>query len=112
MNRTANSALLGSVIQAAELAIAAHSISIAANASALGGKSLLLCSEVTTVGGAALEVIASVGVLATDKVFVQMVDPGTGVVSVVKAECAADAINVTFSGDPGNDAKVNILVVR
>lgn len=69
-------------------------------------------AQFTTLGGAAAEAITVTGALATDLAFVQLVDGGTGVVSVVKAVVTADTLTVTFSADPGNDAKINYQIVR
>lgn len=69
-------------------------------------------SQFTTLGGAAAEAITVTGALATDLAFVQLVDGGTGVVSVVKAVVTADTLTVTFSADPGNDAIINYQIVR
>lgn len=69
----------------------------------------------TTTGGAATENI-SAGlfgtVLATDRVYVQLSNDGTNNVSVVSAVCNNGSVDVTFSGDPSNDAVINILVTR
>lgn len=66
----------------------------------------------TTVGGAAAEAIAVVGALDTDLAFVQVVDQGTGVVTVLKAVVTADTLTVTFSADPLADAIVNYQIMR
>lgn len=66
----------------------------------------------TTAGGAAAEVIALPGALATDLAFVQLVDEGGNNRTVLKAVMGADTLTVTFSGDPGNDAVVNYQVLR
>jgi len=67
----------------------------------------------TTVGGAAAEVITVTGaVAATDRAFVQMVNNGTGNVTVVEAVVTNDTLTVTFSADPGNDAIVNYQLLR
>jgi hypothetical protein len=81
---------------------------LAANA----GVKVLKAILKTTVGGAAAEDVAITGVAATDVVLVTLHTAGTNAVSVVKAVTATNKVTITFSGDPGNDAKVNILVVR
>lgn len=61
--------------------------------------------ELTTVGGAATEDFTVTGLVAGQKVFVQMKDDGTNNVTILAAEAnATDTLRVTFSGDPGNDA--------
>lgn len=69
-------------------------------------------AQYTTTGGGAAEGIAIAGVLATDLAFVQLVDGGTGTVTVSIAVCTADTLTVTFSGDPGNDAVINYQILR
>lgn len=69
-------------------------------------------AQYTTTGGAAGEAITVNGVLATDLAFVQLVDPGTNTVTVSIAVCTADTLTVTFSGDPGGDAKINYQILR
>lgn len=105
MNSTAFKASLGTVIQTAENAIAA-------NASAIGGKSIVSCSQETTVGGTAAEAFTIAGVLATDQAFIQLVDDGTNNVSVASVACTENTVTVTFSANPGNDAIINVLVIR
>lgn len=61
----------------------------------------------TTDGGDAAEAITVTGAADTDLAFVQLVDPGTADVSVVRAVVTADTLTVTFSGDPGADAVIN-----
>jgi len=66
----------------------------------------------TTVGGAAAEAFAIPGVLVTDLAFVQVVDDGTGNVTVLQAACTADTLTVTFSANPGNDTIINYQIIR
>jgi len=66
----------------------------------------------TTVGGAAAEAFAIPGVLATDLAFVQVVDDGTGNVTVLQAVCTVDTLTVTFSANPGNDTIFNYQIIR
>ncbi len=69
--------------------------------------------QATTVGGAASEAITVTGaVAATDRAFIQLVDPGTNTVTVVDAVVTADTLTVTFSADPGNDAIINYQLIR
>ena len=66
----------------------------------------------TTVGGAAAEAFAVPGVLVTDLAFVQVVNDGTGNVTVLQAVCTADTLTVTFSANPGNDTVINYQIIR
>jgi len=66
----------------------------------------------TTVGGGAAEAITVTGAAATDLAFVQLVNAGTNVVSVVKAVVTLNTLTVTFSADPGADAVVNYQLLR
>ena len=69
--------------------------------------------QVTTVGGGAAEAFVVTGALAaSDRAFVQMVDNGTGNVTVLQAVVTNDTLTVTFSGDPGNDAVINYQLIR
>lgn len=69
--------------------------------------------QTTTAGGAAAEAITVTGaVAATDRAFVQLVDPGTNTVSVVDAVVTTNTLTVTFSADPGADAIINWQLVR
>lgn len=105
MNRRANQANLGTIIQTAEVAIDAVEAS-------LNSKSIIHSSIVTTAGGAAAEDVAIVGVLATDQCLVTLSDNGTNSVTIVTAVCAEDKVTITFSGDPAADSIVNVLVIR
>lgn len=93
-------------------AIDANTTARTANTAALNGKSIIHSSIVTTSGGAAAEDVAISGVLATDQCFVQLSDDGTNDVSIASAVCAEDKVTITFSGDPGSDTIVNVLVIR
>lgn len=66
----------------------------------------------TTVGGAAAEAITVTGLAATDLVFVQMKDDGTGDVTIVNAVPTTNTLTVTFSGNPGNDAVIYYQALR
>jgi hypothetical protein len=66
--------------------------------------------QYTTVGGAAAEAITVTGLLATDLAFVQVVDNGSGNVTVLQAVCTANTLTVTFSGNPGADTVINYLI--
>lgn len=66
----------------------------------------------TTAGGSAAEAISIPGLLTTDIVTVQMVNNGTNDVTIISASAAASTLTVTFSGNPGSDTVINILVAR
>lgn len=68
--------------------------------------------QTTTAGGSASEAITVTGALNTDLAFVQMVNDGTGNVTIVNAVVTADTLTVTFSADPGNDCVVNYQIIR
>lgn len=70
-------------------------------------------NQVTTVGGAAAEAFTVIGALAaTDRAFVQVVNDGTGNVTVLQAVVTNDTLTVTFSADPGNDTVINYQIIR
>jgi len=69
-------------------------------------------AQYTTTGGAAAEAIAIPGVLATDLAFVQVVDDGTGDVTLLMAACTTDTLTVTFSADPVADTIINYQILR
>lgn len=66
----------------------------------------------TTVGGSPTEAFTVTGVLSTDHAYAQVVDQGTGVVTILNAVCTLNTVTILFSDDPTNDAVVNILVTR
>lgn len=68
--------------------------------------------QYTTTGGAPAEAITVTGALATDLAFVQVVDNGTGNVTVLEAVMTSNTLTVTFSGDPGNDTVINYIITR
>lgn len=65
-----------------------------------------------TTGGAAAEAITVTGALNTDLAFVQLADDGTNNVAVLSAAVTANTLTVTFSADPGADAKIYYQIVR
>lgn len=70
-------------------------------------------NQVTTVGGAAAEAFVVTGaVAATDRAFVQVVNDGTGNVTVLQAVVTTDTLTVTFSANPGNDTVINYQLIR
>lgn len=69
-------------------------------------------AQVTTTGGNATENFAIAGLLATDIVQVTLADVGTNTVSIVSQVVSAGQLAVTFSADPGNDAKIVYTVYR
>lgn len=66
----------------------------------------------TTLGGAAAEAIALAGALVSDLAFVRLVDDGTNNVTLDSWAVTADTLTVTFSGDPGNDAVIEYMLLR
>ncbi len=69
----------------------------------------------TTVGGNATESFSSgafANVLATDRVYCQLVNNGTNNVSILSASTANGSVAVIFSADPSSDTILNILVTR
>lgn len=66
----------------------------------------------TTIGGNAAEAITLSGVASTDLVFVRLVNDGTANVTISGWAPTTDTLTVTFSGDPGNDAIIDYIVIR
>lgn len=70
-------------------------------------------NQVTTVGGAAAEAFTVTGAAAaTDRAFVQIVNDGTGNVTVLQAVVTNNTLTVTFSANPGNDTVINYQIIR
>lgn len=69
-------------------------------------------AKYTTTGGGAAEAITVTGAAATDLAQVTLVDEGTNTVSVLKAVLTTNTLTVTFSGDPGNDAIIDYVILR
>ncbi len=69
--------------------------------------------QLTSVGGTAAEAFVVTGaVAATDRAFVQIVDNGTGNVTVLQAVVTNDTLTITFSADPQNDTVFNYQLIR
>lgn len=69
--------------------------------------------QLTSVGGSATEAFTVTGaVAATDRAFVQVVNNGTGNVTVLEAVVTANTLTVTFSADPQNDTVFNYQLIR
>ena len=69
--------------------------------------------QLTSVGGAASEAFTVTGaVAATDRAFVQVVNNGTGNVTVLEAVVTTDTLTLTFSADPQNDTVFNYQLIR
>ncbi len=69
--------------------------------------------QLTTVGSNATEAFAVAGALAaTDRAFVQVVNNGTGNVTVLEAVVTNDTLTITFSADPQNDTVFNYQLIR
>lgn len=66
----------------------------------------------TTVGGAAAEAITVTGLAATDLVFCQVKDDGTGNVTILQAVPTSNTLTVTFSANPGNDTIIYYQALR
>lgn len=70
-------------------------------------------NQVTTAGGAAAEAFTVTGAAAaTDRAFVQVVNDGTGNVTVLQAVVTDNTLTVTFSADPQNDTVINYQIIR
>lgn len=68
--------------------------------------------QLTTVGGSATEAFTISGIADTEFPFLQMSNNGTNDVTILEARVsAANTLTVVFSGDPGNDAIFNYLVI-
>lgn len=93
--------------------IAAANVTLAKLASGIAPSHVVkYAGQHTTVGGAAAEAITVTGLAATDLVFVQMKDDGTGNVTIVNAVPTTNTLTVTFSADPGNDAVIYYQALR
>lgn len=69
--------------------------------------------QLTSVGGSATEAFTVTGaVAATDRAFVQVVNDGTGNVTVLEAVVTTDTLTITFSADPQNDTVINYQLIR
>jgi hypothetical protein len=66
----------------------------------------------TTAGGSASESFTVTGATGTDLPFVQMVDNGTGNVTIVQVAAGTNLLSITFSADPGNDTVVSYQLLR
>jgi hypothetical protein len=74
---------------------------------------IVYADQVTTTGGAAAEAFTVTGAVgATDYAFVQIVDDGTGSVTLVQAVVTDNTLTVTFSANPQNDTTINYQIVR
>lgn len=74
--------------------------------------SMFASASVTTVGGAAAEAITITGVASGDIAVVSLLNSGTNAVKIVSVACTTDTLTVTFSADPGNDAKIAYNILR
>ena len=69
--------------------------------------------QVTTVGGSATETFSIPGIVAaTDLDFVQLVDGGADLVTILSASIIDDGIVIIFSADPGDNAVLNYQILR
>jgi len=85
---------------------------LAAFSGALPQSVIRFSGQKTTVGGSASEAFSIPGALSTDKAFVQMVNDGTGNVTILQAVVTANTLTITFSGNPGNNAVFNYQLIR
>lgn len=76
------------------------------------GAVIKFAAQATTAGGAPAEAITVTGAAATDLAFVRLVDGGSNTVTVSSWAVTANTLTVTFSGDPGNDAVIDYIIVR
>lgn len=114
MGKVASDVQLGTKLnQALSGQLAADSISLAELAPGVKPSHVVkFAGRFTTLGGDAAESIPVVGVLATDEVHVSVRVAGATPRSVVASVTAADAINVTMSGDPSTDHVLTYSVLR
>lgn len=69
--------------------------------------------RLTTVGGNASESFTIIGAEVGDLVFIQLVNQGTNVVTVLVADVTAtDEITLTFNDDPDSDTVFNYLIIK
>jgi hypothetical protein len=69
--------------------------------------------QLTSVGGNATEAFTVTGAVgATDRAFVQIVNNGTGNVTVLEAVVTDNTLTITFSADPQNDTVFNYQLIR
>lgn len=102
-----------SLILNAFLSIPNGSVTLAKLATGIHPSSIIkFDGQHTTVGGSPAEAITVTGALSTDRAFVQMVDNGTNNTTVLEAAVTSNTLTVTFSGDPGNDAIINYMLIR
>lgn len=95
------------------VSLAAGSVALAELATAVAPSHVVkYAAQVTTTGGAAAEAITVTGLAATDLVFCQVKDNGTGNVTILQAVPTTNTLTVTFSGDPGNDTVIYYQALR
>ncbi len=69
--------------------------------------------QLTTAGSSATEAFTVTGAVgATDRAFVQVVNNGTGNVTVLEAVVTDNTLTITFSADPQNDTVFNYQLIR
>lgn len=81
-----------------------------AKKTALGDRVCKYADVYTTSGGAAAEAITITGLDTADVVLVSLRDNGTNNRTISGYAVTANTLTITFSGDPGNDAVVDIAV--
>ncbi len=102
------------IIASGALTIASGAVTLAKLAAGVAPQSIIkFASQVTSVGGNATEAFTVTGaVAATDRAFIQVVNNGTGNVTVLEAVVTTDTLTVTFSADPQNDTVINYQLIR
>lgn len=73
---------------------------------------VVAAGKFTTLGGDASEAITATGALSTDIAIVTVQTAGGTPRSIVSAVPAANAVNVTLSGDPSTDHILSWVVLR
>lgn len=70
------------------------------------------CNHHTTIGGAAIEEISAPKVKAGMHVFASIETKGANPVSLLSSRCENGKIVLEFSGDPGSDHVLSVMVVQ
>jgi len=74
--------------------------------------SIKFAKQVPIAGGSAIASAFVPGLLATDLVFVQMVNDGSNNVTILSVVASANSFQINFSGDPGAGCIINYQVLR
>lgn len=102
------------IIASGAITIAAGAVTLAKLAAGVAPSAVIKFNgQLTSVGGAAAEAFTVTGAVgATDRAFVQVVDNGTGNVTVLQAVVTDNTLTITFSADPQNDTVFNYQLIR